>query len=95
MLQTLHIILDFHQRIGAGRPLVADFDNDGYRDVIITNGFPRDVTDMTLLRTGPIQKLRSKGKCYWTRFRRSKLRKLCIQNNGDLTFCKCEARSGY
>jgi hypothetical protein len=26
-------------------PLVADFDNDGYRDLIVTNGFPRDVTD--------------------------------------------------
>lgn len=26
-------------------PLVADFDNDGLRDLIVTNGFPRDVTD--------------------------------------------------
>jgi hypothetical protein len=26
-------------------PLVADFDHDGYRDLIITNGFPKDVTD--------------------------------------------------
>jgi len=26
-------------------PLVADFDNDGLRDIIITNGFPNDVTD--------------------------------------------------
>ncbi|MBL7790931.1 MAG: VCBS repeat-containing protein [Saprospiraceae bacterium] len=26
-------------------PLVADFDSDGYRDIIITNGFPNDVTD--------------------------------------------------
>lgn len=26
-------------------PLVADFDNDGFRDLIVTNGFPRDVTD--------------------------------------------------
>jgi hypothetical protein len=26
-------------------PLVADFDNDGFRDIIITNGFPRDITD--------------------------------------------------
>lgn len=26
-------------------PLITDFDNDGYRDIIITNGYPRDVTD--------------------------------------------------
>ena len=26
-------------------PMLTDFDNDGYRDLIITNGFPKDVTD--------------------------------------------------
>lgn len=26
-------------------PMVTDFDNDGFRDIIITNGFPKDVTD--------------------------------------------------
>ncbi len=26
-------------------PLVADFDRDGYKDLIITNGFPKDITD--------------------------------------------------
>ncbi len=26
-------------------PLVADFDNDGYRDLVVTNGFPKDITD--------------------------------------------------
>ena len=27
-------------------PLIADFDNDGFRDMIVTNGLPRDVTDL-------------------------------------------------
>ncbi len=26
-------------------PLITDFDNDSFRDIIITNGFPKDVTD--------------------------------------------------
>ena len=26
-------------------PMVVDFDNDGYRDIVITNGFPKDITD--------------------------------------------------
>ena len=26
-------------------PLVGDFDNDSYRDIIVTNGFPKDITD--------------------------------------------------
>lgn len=26
-------------------PLVADFDNDGLKDLIVTNGFPKDITD--------------------------------------------------
>jgi hypothetical protein len=27
-------------------PLFADIDNDGYKDILITNGFPRDITDL-------------------------------------------------
>lgn len=30
-------------------PMVTDFDNDGLRDVIITNGFPRDITDQDFI----------------------------------------------
>jgi hypothetical protein len=26
-------------------PLITDFDNDGFRDIVVTNGYPRDVTD--------------------------------------------------
>ncbi len=35
-----------HQTDWSWAPLVADFDQDGFRDIIITNGLPRDVTDL-------------------------------------------------
>jgi enediyne biosynthesis protein E4 len=34
-----------HQTEWSWSPLLADFDNDGNRDLIVTNGFPRDITD--------------------------------------------------
>jgi enediyne biosynthesis protein E4 len=34
-----------HQTEWSWSPLFADFDNDGNKDLIITNGFPKDVTD--------------------------------------------------
>jgi len=33
------------QTVWSWGPLLTDFDNDGYRDLIVTNGYPRDVTD--------------------------------------------------
>jgi hypothetical protein len=39
-------LADMYQTDWSWDPLVADFDNDGYRDMIITNGYPRDVTDL-------------------------------------------------
>jgi len=32
--------------------LLADFDNDGYRDLFISNGYPRDVTDLDYATSG-------------------------------------------
>jgi hypothetical protein len=31
-------------------PLLADFDNDGYKDLYVSNGFPRDFTDLDFMR---------------------------------------------
>ena len=75
-----------HQTDWSWSPLFADFDYDGNRDLFITNGFPRDITDMdfanyrldygtytpikTLLDSIPIVKIPN----------------YAYKNKGDLTF---------
>ena len=68
-------------------PLVADFDNDGYRDVIITNGFPRDVTDRDFanFRAGPAGGVASLMMMHDS-IPIVKISNYAYHNNGDLTF---------
>ena len=67
-------------------PLLTDFDNDGYRDLIITNGFPKDVTDhdfiafrnqsISLVSTSDLLK----------QIPEVKLHNYAYHNNGNLSF---------
>lgn len=49
------LLAGIYQTDWSWSPLVADFDNDGYKDLIVTNGFPKDVTDRDFAsyRSGP------------------------------------------
>ena len=75
-------------------PLIADFDNDGWKDIFITNGIPRDVNDndfrkkweqmLTTIRN-PME--------IWTELRKmpsEKISNYAYRNNGDLTFSKIQ-----
>jgi len=67
-------------------PLAADFDNDGYRDLIITNGYPKDVTDHDFTSfLNKSQGLISKEDVL-KRIPQVKLHKYAFHNNGDLSF---------
>jgi hypothetical protein len=68
-------------------PLVADFDNDGQRDMIVTNGFPRDVTDhdYAVYRHGPAGNIASHMMMVDS-IPIVKLSNYGYRNNGDLTF---------
>ena len=67
-------------------PLVMDFDNDSYRDLVVTNGFPRDISDhdFTTYRqqmngiTRPMGMLQHVPQV--------KLHNYGFRNNGNLTF---------
>jgi hypothetical protein len=68
-------------------PLLADFDNDGYRDLIITNGFPKDVTDQDFgaFRSGIESSLISKDELY-NRIPEARFPSFAFKNNGGLAF---------
>ncbi len=67
-------------------PLVADFDNDGFRDLIITNGFPRDVTDHDFIAYRANTKNYAPKDLLLEQIPSVKLKNYAYRNNGDLTF---------
>ena len=75
-----------HQTEWSWSSLLADMDNDGFRDLLITNGFPKDVTDrdyvMFKREVGAFQHTRS----LLDSIPVLKIPNYAFKNNGDLTF---------
>jgi hypothetical protein len=75
-------------------PLVTDFDNDGYRDIVITNGFPKDVSDHDFAAyrknaTGYMSQMD-----LLSQIPQIKIHNYAFHNNGDLTFKDVSAEWG-
>lgn len=45
IFSDISLMADVAETDWSWSPLMADFDHDGYRDLMITNGFPKDITD--------------------------------------------------
>ena len=67
-------------------PLVTDFDNDGYRDLVITNGFPRDVSDHDFMAYSEEKKGMVSKKMLLDQIPKIKLHNYAFRNSGNLTF---------
>jgi len=67
--------------------LMTDLDNDGWSDILITNGFPRDITDHDFgaFRHGPGSTMVSKAELY-DMIPQIKVPNFIYRNRGDLTF---------
>src|SRR5690606_38142107 len=76
-----------HQTDWSWAPLLADFDNDGFRDLIITNGFPKDVTDLDFAayRSGPAGNVAG-NMLLQDMIPEIKIPNYAYKNQGDLTF---------
>jgi hypothetical protein len=67
-------------------PLITDFDNDGFRDIIVGNGYPRDVTDHDFLTYRQEAYATSTKKQLLEQIPIVKIHNYAFRNNGDLTF---------
>ncbi len=76
-------------------PMVADFDNDGYRDIIITNGFPKDVTDHDFIAFNTISSTVSSPRQILREIPQVRLHKYAFRNNGNLTFSNVSTDWGF
>jgi hypothetical protein len=66
-------------------PLLADLDLDGYRDLMITNGLPKDITDNDFISYREQSGKASPGELL-LRLPPVKISNYLFRNNGDLTF---------
>ena len=69
-------------------PLFADFDNDGFKDLVITNGYPKDVTDhdFSAFRAKPHQSASKKE--LLEQIPQVKISNYIYRNTGNLKFQK-------
>ncbi|MFA6084078.1 VCBS repeat-containing protein [Mucilaginibacter sp.] len=67
-------------------PLVTDFNNDGYRDMIVTNGFPKDVSDRDFMTYRQAAYAVTAKDVVLKQIPEIKLHNYAFQNNGDLKF---------
>lgn len=67
-------------------PLVADFDNDGNRDIIISNGYPKDLTDHDFIAFRQQASSIASKSYTLSQIPEVKLRNYAFRNNGDVTF---------
>ncbi|MFL5787758.1 MAG: VCBS repeat-containing protein, partial [Flavisolibacter sp.] len=76
-------------------PLVQDFDNDGNRDIIITNGYPRDVTDhdFTMFRNNA--SAYASKQFTLDQIPKVKIHNYSYHNNGNLSFSNTTSEWGF
>ena len=67
-------------------PSLADFDNDGYRDLIVTNGFPRDVTDNDFISYRDNAVNIASKESVVKQMPQVKIPNYCFRNGGSLLF---------
>ena len=67
-------------------PLITDFDNDGFRDIVVTNGYPRDVNDHDFITFRAQAYFIASKKTILDQIPIVKISNYAFKNDGDLHF---------
>jgi hypothetical protein len=76
-------------------PVITDFDNDSYRDIIVTNGFPKDVSDHDFIAYRRDATGLAPKKDILEQIPQIKLHNYAFRNNGNLTFSDVSTNWGF
>ncbi|MHA8065953.1 VCBS repeat-containing protein [Aquirufa sp. ROCK2-A2] len=76
-------------------PSVTDFDNDGYRDLLITNGFPKDVTDRDFMMYHAESQFLASQDMMLSQIPVIKVVNYAFRNKGNLKFEDVSAEWGF
>lgn len=67
-------------------PLAVDFDHDGFRDIVVTNGFPKDITDRDFMMYYANNSSVATKEFMLSQIPVIKINNYAFKNNGNLTF---------
>ncbi len=79
-------MMGIHQTEWSWSPLFVDVDNDGFQDLLVTNGFPKDLTDMDYIMFKNDVGTMTRSDLLLSIIPELKLPNYGYKNHGDLTF---------
>lgn len=82
----ISLLADMAETDWSWTPMVVDFDHDGYRDLLITNGYPKDVTDRDFMTFRAESSQIASKDFTLAQIPVVKINNYAFHNNGDLTF---------
>jgi hypothetical protein len=84
-----------HQTEWSWSPLFADVDNDGYKDLLVTNGYPKDITDLDFGNFRMESGAYTPKDMLLEEIPSVKIPNYVFHNNGDLTFADYSEQWGF
>ncbi|MFC5539424.1 VCBS repeat-containing protein [Rhodocytophaga aerolata] len=95
IFSEISLLANMAQTDWSWSPLIVDFDHDGNRDLVVTNGFPKDVTDRDFISFRAQSSSVASKEYILSQIPEVKIKNYAFRNNGDLTFTKVTDEWGF